>query len=82
MLLLLLLYDIGKWLYCVGEDGVMYIFDTKSGQLENVLQVAGRSNSSSSSSSSSNSVLNISHHPHRNIVVTTMNDQTVTLWKP
>ena len=29
----------GKWLYCVGEDGVMYIFDARSGQLENTLQV-------------------------------------------
>lgn len=30
----------GKWLYCVGEDGVLYIFDARSGQLENVLQVS------------------------------------------
>lgn len=31
---------VGKWLYCVGEDGVMYIFDARSGQLENTLQVS------------------------------------------
>ena len=29
----------GKWLYCVGEDGVMYVFDAVGGQLESVLQV-------------------------------------------
>lgn len=32
----------GKWLYCVGEDGVCYVFDAQSGQLESVLQVAVR----------------------------------------
>lgn len=32
----------GKWIYCVGEDGVCYVFDAQTGQLESVLQVADR----------------------------------------
>ena len=32
----------GKWIFCVGEDGVCYVFDAQSGQLESVLQVADR----------------------------------------
>jgi hypothetical protein len=32
----------GKWVYCVGEDGVCYVFDSSTGQLESVLQVADR----------------------------------------
>ena len=31
----------GRFLYCVGEDGVLYAFDAAGGQLENVLQVRG-----------------------------------------
>lgn len=32
----------GRWIFCVGEDGVCYVFDAQSGQLESVLQVADR----------------------------------------
>jgi hypothetical protein len=28
--------------YCVGEDGVCYVFDSQTGQLESVLHVADR----------------------------------------
>lgn len=32
----------GRWVYCVGEDGVCYVFDSQTGQLESVLHVADR----------------------------------------
>jgi WD40 repeat-containing protein SMU1 len=61
----------GKWVYCVGEDGVMYIFDTRTGQLENVLTV-----------SEGPQVLSVVHHPHRNIMATTINNECLRIWKP
>jgi WD40 repeat-containing protein SMU1 len=61
----------GKWVYCVGEDGVMYIFDTRTGQLENVLTV-----------SEGPQVLSVVHHPHRNIMATTTNNECLKIWKP
>lgn len=29
----------GKWIYCAGEDGVVYMFDSNTGTLENILEV-------------------------------------------
>jgi WD40 repeat-containing protein SMU1 len=63
-------FYIGKWAYCVGEDGVLYIFDAVSGQLENVLQVADRE------------IIGITHHPCRNLLVTITDNGELKLWKP
>jgi WD40 repeat-containing protein SMU1 len=57
----------------VGEDGVMYMFDVRTSQLESVLQVADGPGSQ---------VLCVAHHPHRNLVATTANNEVVKLWKP
>jgi hypothetical protein len=33
---------LGKWIYCVGEDSMLYIFDALSGILENVLELTDK----------------------------------------
>jgi WD40 repeat-containing protein SMU1 len=65
-----LILSVGKWLYCVGEDGVMYTFDVQGGQLENVLQVA------------EGEVIGVFHHPHRNIIGTITAEGELKMWKP
>lgn len=60
----------GKYLYCVGEDKVLYIFDTQGGQLENVLEISDRE------------VIGITHHAHRNLLATITDDGQLKLWKP
>eukprot|EP01038_Epipyxis_sp_PR26KG_P011992 gene11992-16055_t len=65
----------GRWLYCVGEDGILYIFDVKNGQLETFLEIA-------SNSTSRRDVTGISHHPHRNLIATIGKDGIVKLWRP
>jgi hypothetical protein len=29
----------GEWIYCLGEDGIMYSFSAASGKLENLMEV-------------------------------------------
>jgi len=54
----------------VGEDGIMYVFDVKGGQLESVLTVSDAP------------VMSISHHPHRNLIATISDGGKVKLWRP
>lgn len=60
----------GKFIYCVAEDGIMYAFDVKGGQLESVLTV------------SEGTVVSVSHHPHRNLIATISDHGKVKLWRP
>jgi len=61
----------GKWLYCVGEDGIMYVFEVQNGQLENTVQV----------NDNSSEIIGICHHPHRNLVAVIDDRGQLKLWK-
>mmetsp|Transcript_23707 Transcript_23707/g.63746 ORF Transcript_23707/g.63746 Transcript_23707/m.63746 type:complete len:540 (+) Transcript_23707:406-2025(+) len=63
----------GKWAYCAGEDGKVYVFDlshSEGAQLEHIVKVADKD------------LIGICHHPHRNLLATHAADGMLKLWKP
>lgn len=76
----------GKYLYCAGEDGNVYIFDTSSGKLEHTLEVGEKLSKNKTSGTGSGSmrmeIIGLSHHAQRNILATTTDDGQLSLWRP
>ncbi|XP_020877951.1 suppressor of mec-8 and unc-52 protein homolog 1 isoform X2 [Arabidopsis lyrata subsp. lyrata] len=55
----------GNFIYAVGEDGMVYCFDYKTGELKHRLEVKG---------------VSVSHHPCRNLIVTCSKTSSLKLW--
>jgi len=59
----------GQYLYAVGDDQIMYVFNIETGDIVHVQKVHTAE------------VLGITHHPHRNIMTSFSLDRTLKVWR-
>ncbi|CAG8468310.1 9429_t:CDS:10 [Ambispora gerdemannii] len=60
----------GDFIYCVGEDSIIYSFNVTSGKLTSTLKL------------SEVEVIGVAHHPFSNILASYADDGVISLWKP
>jgi hypothetical protein len=60
-------------LYCAGEDKQVYIFDVKTGELEDVIPIAIEG---------AHEIVQILHHPNRNLVGVVTNAGKIQILVP
>ncbi|KAG2493620.1 hypothetical protein HYH03_008137 [Edaphochlamys debaryana] len=59
----------GEYVYCLGEDGILYAFGVASGKLEHVMTVHDKG------------PIGLAHHPHRNVIATYAAEGPLKTWK-
>ncbi len=58
----------GKWVYCVGEDKILYVFDAKTAELEETVHLDIGAEA-----------LQVVHHPNRNLLAIVLLDGSIKL---
>ncbi|PNW88232.1 hypothetical protein CHLRE_01g020400v5 [Chlamydomonas reinhardtii] len=59
----------GEYIYCLGEDGILYCFGANSGKLEHVMNVHEKG------------PIGLAHHPHRNVIASYAAEGPLRTWK-
>ena len=77
----------GNWVYCVGEDGYVRVYDATSGALETSYSaVADDPNAPDTGAAAAGGqrreVIGVAHHPLQNMLATFTDDGLLRIWRP